>query len=201
MQPVRIFLASSNELKRERELFEIEIYRKCKAWLEKDIFLYLDIWEDLSAKMAEGGSQSAYNEFVKKADLVVLLAHTKVGKYTEEEFDTAFGQFKETQKPFVFTYFKDGVTATKNNRADINSLYDFQDKLSDLGHFYSSFTDFNHLWNQFNKELERLESNDFSKNEQEGKIEKESAGVYNSKNVVQNVEIKKLKGGFRVGDG
>ena len=29
------------------------------------------------------------------------------GQYTEEEFETAFGQFKATNKPLIFTYFKD----------------------------------------------------------------------------------------------
>ena len=43
MRKIKIFLASSNELKAEREKFEIEIYRKCKAWFDQDIFLHLDI--------------------------------------------------------------------------------------------------------------------------------------------------------------
>lgn len=163
MKTIRIFLASSNELKRERELFEIEIYRKCKAWFPKGIFLHLDIWEDLTARMSEDGSQSDYNKYVKNSELVVLLAHTKIGKYTEEEFDTAFGQFNEKQKPFVYTYFKEVEGETEP------SLQTFKDKLSKLKHFYSPFADSNDLWNQFNKELERLEVNSFSKNEQVGK--------------------------------
>jgi hypothetical protein len=35
-----------------------------------------------------------------------MLFWTKVGQYTEEEFGTAFGQFKTSNKPFIFTYFK-----------------------------------------------------------------------------------------------
>ena len=156
MKKIKIFLASSNELKPEREQFEIEIYRKCKAWFDKGIFLHLDIWEDLSARMAPGGSQSEYNKFVQSADLFVLLAYTKVGMYTAEEFEKAFGQFKAAQKPFIFTYFK-----TPGGAATDASLADFQQKLKDLKHFYCPFKDANDLWNQFNKELERLETADF----------------------------------------
>jgi hypothetical protein len=47
MKKIIIFLASSFELKAEREQFEIEIYRKCKAWYDKGIFLHLDIWVDV----------------------------------------------------------------------------------------------------------------------------------------------------------
>ncbi len=74
MQKIKIFLGSSNELKPERDLFEIEIYRKTKAWFDKGIFLYLDIWEDMTARMSVTGSQSEYDKFVKDADLFVFLA-------------------------------------------------------------------------------------------------------------------------------
>jgi len=159
MKKINIFLASSNELKPEREKFEIEIYRKCKAWFDKGIFLQLDIWEDMSARMSMTGSQSEYNKFVKDADLFIFLAYSKVGMYTAEEFENAFGQFKSTQKPFIFTYFK----TPPDNAQD--SLADFKKKLGELKHFYANFTDSNDLWNQFNKELERLDEAKFERND------------------------------------
>ena len=159
MKKINIFLASSSELKPEREKFEIEIYRKCKSWFDRNIFLNLDIWEDMTARMSSTGSQSEYNKFVKEADLFVFLAYSKVGMYTEEEFQNAFGQFKSTQKPFIFTYFK-----TPPDNAE-DSLAAFKKKLSELKHFFANFSDSNDLWNQFNKELERLEEAKFEKNE------------------------------------
>ncbi len=51
MQKVTLFLASSSELKADRDQFEIFIYRKCKAWFDRGIFLHLDIWEDFLAAM------------------------------------------------------------------------------------------------------------------------------------------------------
>ncbi|MDQ2862348.1 MAG: hypothetical protein M3R50_01640 [Bacteroidota bacterium] len=92
MQKIKIFLASSNELKTERDQFEIQIYRKTKAWFDNGVFLDLNIWEDMSARMSVTGSQSEYDKFVKDADLFVFLAYTKVGMYTAEEFENAFGQ-------------------------------------------------------------------------------------------------------------
>ena len=106
MKKIKIFLASSNELIHEREQFEIQIYRKCKAWFNKEVFLHLDVWEDMSARMSKTGSQSEYNKYVKDADLFVFLAFSKVGMYTEEEFEKAFGEFQSKDKPFIFTYFK-----------------------------------------------------------------------------------------------
>ena len=167
MQKIKIFLASSNELKPERDQFEIEIYRKTKAWFDKGIFLYLDIWEDMSARMSATGSQSEYDKFVKEADLFVFLAYTKVGMYTAEEFENAFGQFNSTKKPFIYTYFK---TPPENVVVD-ESLSLFKKKLSELNHFYCNFSDFNDLWNQFNKELERLEADGFTENKRPDKSE------------------------------
>ena len=46
MKKIKLFLASSAKLKADRAQFEIFIYRKCKAWINKGIFLHLDIWED-----------------------------------------------------------------------------------------------------------------------------------------------------------
>jgi hypothetical protein len=175
MKKIKIFLASSNELKSERERFELEIYRKCKAWFEKEVFLHLDIWEDMSARMSLTGSQSEYNKFLKEADLFVFLAFSKVGMYTEEEFEHAFGQFKSTQKPFIFTYFK----TPPENAAD--SLAHFKQKLAELKHFYANFNDINDLWNQFNKELDRLEADGFTENK---RPEKNAAQT----NITQNAE-------------
>ncbi len=158
MKKIKLFLASSAELKPDREKFELEIYRKCKAWYDKGIFLHLDIWEDLSARMSLTGSQAEYNKFVEAADVFLLLAYSKVGMYTAVEFEKAFGQFKSTKKPFIFTYFKTDPASPDA------SLDQFKQKLHDLDHFISPFTDSNDLWNQFNKELERLESENFAEN-------------------------------------
>lgn len=157
VKKIKIFLASSNELQAEREYFERKIYRKCKNWFEREIFMHLDIWEDLSTRMSVDGSQSEYSKLAQAADLFVLLAHTKVGMYTAEEFTTAFGQFQSTKKPFIFTYFK-----TLGRMNTDPSLVEFHQKLRDLKHFYSFFTDGKDLWGQFNEELDRLKTNGFT---------------------------------------
>ncbi len=162
MKKIKVFLASSNELKAERDQFEIGINRKNKEWFDKDVYIHLDIWEDLSARMSSGGSQSEYNKFVKSADLFVLLAFTKVGKYTEEEFENAFKAFQSANKPFIFTYFKNTTEPVDD------SLNLFKNKLSEMGHFFSPFADSNDLWLQINKELDRLDLSKFGENKNKG---------------------------------
>jgi hypothetical protein len=164
MKKIKIFLASSAELKADRERFETEIYRKCKIWIDSGIFLHLDIWEDSSAQMSGTRSQDEYNKLIREGDLFVLLAHTKVGDYTHEEFITAQGQFQAERKPFIFTYFKQVPFGFDVSTPEAKSLREFQEKLKKLGHFYCHYQDTNDLWNQFNKELERLDRDGFARN-------------------------------------
>lgn len=171
MKKITLFIASSKELETDRRQMEIEIYRKCKSWYDKAIFLYINVWEDLSGVMSATRSQDEYNKVVKANDIFILLAHTKVGAYTAEEFESAFGQFQSTKKPFIFTYFKKTETASEP------SLSAFKQKLKDLGHFYGSYEDFNDLWNQFNKELDRLEVNEFKEKK---RLEDEPDGKTNT---------------------
>lgn len=161
MKKIKIFLASSNELKSTREKFEKEIGRKSKLWIDKDISIHLEIWEDLSARMSSTRSQDEYNQKIRESDLFVLLAYSKVGMYTEEEFETAFGSFQKTKTPFIFTYFENIETGIED------SLNGFKNKLKELGHFYSTYSNFDNLWNQFNKELDRLLLTNFKINARE----------------------------------
>ncbi len=161
MPQIRIFLASSFELKPERDSFEKQIIRKNKTWEDRgvDLSVRLDIWEDESAQMSLTGSQSEYNKLVQDADLFALLAYTKMGKYTEEEYDVAYDQFKTTQKnPKIIVYFKN----TDDAHPPADSLAQFRAKLSALGYFPPPFADANDLWNQFNIELDLFEAK-FSK--------------------------------------
>ncbi len=157
MKKLNIFLASSNELKKEREQFEIEIYRKGKDWFSKGIFLNLLVWEGLSGAMSSTRSQDEYNKFVRESDLFVLLAWTKLGEYTEEEFNVALGQFNTSGKPKIYTYLKE----TEDSET---SLTQFKNRLNDLGHFYSVFTDSISLWHQFNKELDKINLDELLRN-------------------------------------
>ena len=119
------------------------------------------------------------------------MAYSKVGMYTAEEFDQAFGTFKNSRKPFIFTYFKKADSKTHD------SLQKFKEKLSSLGHFYSNYNSFNDLWTQFNKELDRLETAGFkindhgtSKYHERRNIKMGEKGVYIEKGDKININMR-----------
>jgi hypothetical protein len=170
----KLFLASSAELSEDRKEFEIFIGRKNKDWHNKGVFLELDIWEDFLDAVSKTRLQDEYNKVIRECDLFVMLFFTKVGKYTEEEFEAAFGRFQATNKPFIFTYFKDAQISTGGAvRKDLTSLWAFQDKLKTLGHFYTPYKNIDELKFHFNRQLDKLAASGFI----EFKPDKEEAAV------------------------
>ena len=156
---VKIFLASSAELKQDRNEFEVFIGRKNKDWVAKGVFLDLVIWEDFLDAVSQTRLQDEYNKAIRECDLFVMLLWTKVGQYTEEEFETAFGQFKAANRPFIFTYFKEAeISVARANKKDLMSLWAFQKKLSALGHFYTVYKNIDELKYKFNQQLDKLAS-------------------------------------------
>jgi len=153
---VKLFLASSLELKEDREQFEIFINRENQQLYKKGIFIELIIWENFIDQMSKTRLQDEYNSAIKNATIFVSLFFTKVGKYTKEEFETAFGQFKETGKPLVYTYFKDGPINTENITKEIKSLLAFRKRLEDLGHFRTIYKNIDDLKFQFKNQLESI---------------------------------------------
>jgi hypothetical protein len=156
MKTIRIFLASSAELKSDREQFEIFINRKNKDYIKKEIFLELVLWEDFLDAMSATRLQDEYNKAIAECDIFISLFHTKVGKYTEEEFFKAFATFKENNKPFIYTYFKDTPINMSKITSEILSLLNFREKLKELGHFQTIYADINDLKHQFEQQLIKL---------------------------------------------
>jgi adenylate kinase family enzyme len=153
MNKIKIFLASSNELIEDRKEFEIRINRKNKIISDSGYFVHLENWEDLSTKMSKTRSQDEYNDKIKSCNIFVLLGYSKIGIYTEEEFDVALEHFKDTSTPQIHTYFKEIKTETDP------SIDKFKAKLNDLKHFYASYTNIESLWNQLNSEIDLFISN------------------------------------------
>ena len=158
----KIFLASSSELKLDREQFEIFINRKNKSLNDKGIFLELVVWEYFLDTMSRTRLQDEYNRAIRESDIFVMLFSTKVGQYTEEEFETAFGQLQSTSRPLIYTYFKDvEVSIRRIQRKDLISLWAFEDKLKNLGHFKTVYKNIDDLKFKFDQQLNMLEANGF----------------------------------------
>jgi hypothetical protein len=154
-----LFLASSSELKAERGAFEARVNRKNKLWHDEGIFLHLEVWEDFIDAISPTRLQDEYNAAIRAADIFVLLVHTKVGKYSAEEFETAFGQFKATGKPLVYTYFKNPPDpGDADPGPDYGTVRALQAKLAALGHFITPYPNAEGLIDHFTLQLDKLKA-------------------------------------------
>lgn len=120
---IRIFLASSNELSADRDAFELHCLRENHRSQTTGQYLEIVRWENFLDAVSSTRKQDDYNQAIRDCDIFVSLFATKAGKFTEEEFDTAYAQFKNDGVPTIFTFFKDVPTTTASlRREDINSL-------------------------------------------------------------------------------
>lgn len=191
----KIFLASSYELKSDRDVFEQFIGRENKVLHQEGITLELVIWEDFIDVISQTRLQDEYNKAIRGCDIFVMLYHTKVGKYTAEEFSIAFGQFKTTNRPQIFTYYKTAKVSLSNiSREHYNSLMDFQEMLLEKGHFHTQYEHSSELAFHFSRQLKKLINNGYIKsnfNERREGSKQEKKSTFDQK--VLDLDIRPLE--------
>ena len=90
MKTIKIFLASSEELKPERLVIAELVTKLNYIWAEFYISIRLVKWEYLDSSMGAQHKQEDYNDHLRQCDMCVVLYWTKFGMYTEIELETAY---------------------------------------------------------------------------------------------------------------
>jgi internalin A len=107
--------------------------------------------------MSETRLQDEYNQAIHECDVFVSLFFTKTGKYTEEEFTTAYDHFMSTGRPFIYTYFKNApISIGAAREHDLNSLWRFKDRLGELGHFPTEYDNIDQLQGKFIEQIDEM---------------------------------------------
>ena len=155
MKTIKIFLASSAELKEDRDALRLFLSVENDRLVEKGIYFKLVQWEYFLDAVSDTRMQNEYNKALEECDIVLSLFFTRAGKYTQEEFEKALAKFKETGKPRIYTYFKDPpVNMGDIDEKAFNSLSKFKKRLAKLGHFHTKYTNIDDLKVQFKRQLE-----------------------------------------------
>jgi tetratricopeptide (TPR) repeat protein len=161
----KIFLASSDDLRKERISFGNFIRKLNKIYLERGTSIDVFEWEDQKAFIDDRRTQDKYNDEVIKSDMFVALFYKKAGKYTIEEFDVAMAEFGKKGYPKVFVCCK----ALKKNEKVTPDLEAFKDKLNekDKEKFWINFKNNDELQLRFVQQFLMVE-NDLMKLKLEG---------------------------------
>ena len=157
MTTIRIFLASSSELEGDRLQIEKLLGRKNRILKKNKLEFELVQWEYFIDVMSKSRLQDEYNEALKQCDLFVLLAFTKMGKFSKEEFKVAYETFLKKGRPRILIYFKNqAVKIHEITAEEINSLFDFKKAVNELGHFPNYYDGVEELKNHLYDQLEKL---------------------------------------------
>jgi len=160
MPVIKVFLASSEELKDDRRVFELMLARLNPQWRARDVTFDLVVWENFIDGMSKEGLQKEYNKAVRDCDIFVMLFFTKVGRYTLEEFETAFTDLAAGTGPKIYTYFKNDFILSGDLTDQVKSLLEFKARLQALQHYPTYYRNTEDLQWQFSRQLELLYGGD-----------------------------------------
>jgi hypothetical protein len=157
LRVVRLFLASSSELRADRDAFDLFVRQQNDRLRDQGLYLEVVRWETFLDAMSETRLQDEYNRAVQSSDLFVSLFFTKAGRFTEEEFDAAHRAFQAHGKPRIYTYFRTGTPQHDGTTGEEHaSLRAFRERLKSLGHYVTLYSNVEDLKLQFRGQLDRL---------------------------------------------
>ncbi|MEP7107215.1 MAG: hypothetical protein ABI760_04520 [Ferruginibacter sp.] len=156
---INIFLASSFDLKEDRNKFQLYLTQLNEVWSKRGISFKLEIWEYFIDSMSINGLQEEYNKVAGECDIFLMLFFTKVGKYTAQEFETALKQAQLNKKPRIYTYFKEALISTSQIDKEIVTMLEFKEKLTELKHYPTVYNSFEDLQWKFSLQLEKIYGN------------------------------------------
>ena len=151
---IKIFLASSEELKVDRVAF-VNCIRQLDKWTKwRSSGVDVIEWEDYSGAYNGRRKQDEYNDMVRKSDMFLALFFKKAGKYTIEEFDVAIEELHRRQLPKVYVFFK----KLKWYQWQTMRLRRFKRRLdAKLGYFWIQYYNQDSLHLKFTQELLKVE--------------------------------------------
>lgn len=108
MKKISIFIASSSELKSERNELVDLIQDLNEEYENKNIKLKAVLWEFMDSSMGEARKEDEYLEKLRECEICVVMFWQTLGEYTEEELKVAVTEMNTGKLPKrVYVLFKE----------------------------------------------------------------------------------------------
>ncbi len=88
MKRYKAFLASSEDLAKERKVIVQTISRLNSQWTKKDVYIELVDWEDMLHSFRSERIQDHFNREMLKCDIVIVLLFKRVGRFVSPNINT-----------------------------------------------------------------------------------------------------------------
>lgn len=137
MKNITVFLASSDELKNDRNSFHSLVASLDEIFEPRGYRIRCRRWEDFSAFCTGSRTQDDYNRIVRASDICICMFHRKAGEYTIEEFNQALDEYVKNQShPKTFVY----IRALIEGEMEDEALKRFKEDLFDrVGHYWCNY--------------------------------------------------------------
>ncbi|MEE0983066.1 MAG: tetratricopeptide repeat protein, partial [Bacteroidales bacterium] len=167
MKEIKVFLASSEELKYDRLAFSDLIRKLDNIYEKRGIRIKLFQWEDFDAAYNDKRKQDEYNEYIKQSDIFLALFRTKAGQFTVEEFELARDEHREKGSPKPHVYCRD----LEQGETEDATLTEFKQRLFDeMGHFFARYKNEDGLNLHFVMQLQLFENSRSEQVETDGNL-------------------------------
>lgn len=90
MKTIKVFLASSDELKEERTHIGDLFTHLNRIFIPRGTYLELSEWEHLDSSIGYQHKQDEYNKELGTCEMCIVMYWTKFGEYTNQEFSIAY---------------------------------------------------------------------------------------------------------------
>ena len=154
MKNITVFLASSDELKNDRNSFHSLVASLDEIFEPRGYRIRCRRWEDFSAFCTGTRTQNDYNRIVRASDICICMFHRKAGEYTIEEFNQALDEYVKNQShPKTFVY----IRALIEGEMEDEALKRFKEDLFDrVGHYWCNYATDDAMKLHFVMQLERI---------------------------------------------
>ena len=154
MKNITLFLASSDELKNDRNSFHSLVASLDEIFEPRGYRIRCRRWEDFSAFCTGSRTQDDYNRIVRASDICICMFHRKAGEYTIEEFNQALDEYVKSQShPKTFVY----IRALIEGEMEDEALKRFKEDLFDrVGHYWCNYATDDAMKLHFVMQLERI---------------------------------------------
>jgi len=150
LNKVKIFLASPNDLSEERNSISLMIDQERQLFLEHKKNVELIRWEYGTKSFSETRFQDPINTKVTKSNIFIAMFHRYIGKFTEEEFELAYQNFKSKGKPeHILLYFK-------HIEKEPEEISEFRDRIINDEQYYKIFNNTEHLLSHLKSQLYKI---------------------------------------------
>ncbi len=155
MKTIKVFLASSSELRDERMEFSDIVLTINKFLKPRGFEIEMERWEDIDDSMGPERKQDEYNRVLRTCPMCLVLYWKNLGSYTKEELDVAYaGVCSEKENPRkLYIYFKEDKEIAETISKELrNFKASFE---TDYGHFYCRFENADTMRLRFLLQVER----------------------------------------------